>query len=179
MVKQAIGIWAIAIALALPAFADRFETGELDPKLDPDVAGTLTNATITLRGTIKADVAYNVICERAGIDVIFDPSFEPQKMWVDIGGASLSEALELVRIQSHTAWRAVAPHTIVVIPVSPPKNRIPTVPAPEDVGNRRNRRQIAMGTLPPALGQLVFWAARRNGPPSRTGRCLQSTAGIG
>ena len=106
MVKQAIGIFAIA--LALPAFAQRIETGELDPRLDADVAAKLTTATITLSGGMTADAAYNVICERAGLDVIFDPRFEPQKMWVDFRGVTLSGALELVRRQSHTAWRVVA-----------------------------------------------------------------------
>jgi hypothetical protein len=118
---QAIGIFAIALALALPAFADRFETGELDSKLDPDVAATLTTATITLRGGIKADIAYNVICEWAGLDVIFDLRFEPQKMWVDFRALKLRDALEIVGRQSHTAWRVVAPHTIVIVRVPPPK----------------------------------------------------------
>ena len=100
MVKQAIGI--LAIALALPAFAQWVETVELDPKLNPDVAAKLTTATITLRGDIKTDIAYNVICERAGLDVIFDPRFEPQKMWVDFRALKLRDALELVGRQSRS-----------------------------------------------------------------------------
>jgi hypothetical protein len=113
MVKQAIGIFAIA--LALPAFAQQIETVEL-AKLDPDVAAKLTTATIRLSGATKTDIAYSIICARAGLlDVIFDPRFESQKMWVDFRGLTLFEALELVRRQSHTAWRVVAPHTIVVV----------------------------------------------------------------
>jgi hypothetical protein len=135
MVKQAIGIFAIA--LALPAFAQQIETVEL-AKLAPDVAAKLTAATITLRGDFKTDAVYKVICGRAGLDVIFDPSFEPQTVWVDFGAPilrdapelvgrqlhtaapTLLEALELVRRTSHTAWRVVTPHTIVVVPVPPP-----------------------------------------------------------
>ena len=89
--------------------------------MDPDVAAKLTTATIALSGGMTADAAYNVICERAGLDVIFDPRFEPQKMSVDFRGVRLRDALEIVRRQSHTAWRAVAPHIIVVVPVPPPK----------------------------------------------------------
>ena len=99
MVKQAIGIFAIA--LALPAFAQSIETVEL-AKLAPDVVAKLTAATITFRGDIKSDVAYNVICKRAGLDVIFDPRFEPQKMWVDFRALKLRDALELVGRQSRS-----------------------------------------------------------------------------
>lgn len=81
----------------------------------------LSTETITLRGKMKADVAYNVICQRAGIDVIFDPSFEPRQMWLEFNGPTLREALEIVRLQSRAVWRAVAPHTIAVIPVPPQK----------------------------------------------------------
>ena len=115
IVKQGIGIFAIV--LALPAFADRFETGELDSKLDPDVAAKLTTATINLSGGMTADAAYNVICERAGLDVIFDPRFEPQKMWVEFRGVKLRDALELVGIQLHMAWRVVAPRCKAPIPI--------------------------------------------------------------
>jgi hypothetical protein len=140
MVKQAIGIFAIA--LAVPAFAQWTETAEL-AKLDPDVAAKLAATTIALQGNFKADVVYRIICQRAGLDVIFDPRFEPQKTWVDFGtpthsaltlkapelvgrqqphiAPTLLEALELVRRISHTEWRVVAPHTIVVVPVPPPK----------------------------------------------------------
>ena len=92
----------------------------MDPQLDPDVAAKLTTATIALSGGMTADAAYNVICERAGLDVIFDPRFEPQKMWEDFWGFRLRDALELVGKTSRTAWRVVAPHTIVVVPVQSP-----------------------------------------------------------
>jgi hypothetical protein len=128
MVKQGIGIFAIV--LALPAFADRFETGELDSKLDPNVAAKLTTATINLSGGMTADAAYNVICERAGLEVIFDPRFEPQKMWVEFRGVKLRDALELVGIQLHMAWRVVAPHTIVVVPVQSPHPNPPKLSDP-------------------------------------------------
>lgn len=90
-------------------------------ELDPSAAAKLSTETITLRGKMKADVAYNVICQRAGIDVIFDPSFEPRQMWLEFNGPTLREALEIVRLQSRAVWRAVAPHTIAVIPVPPQK----------------------------------------------------------
>ena len=127
MVKLAIGIFAIALALS--AFAQSIETVEL-AKMNPDVAAKLTTATINFSGGMTADAVYNVICEQAGLDVIFDSRFEPQKMSVDFRGLTLLEALEIVRIQSRTAWRVVAPHTIVVVPVQSPHPNPPKMSDP-------------------------------------------------
>ena len=108
--RQTLGTFALVFAMS---------AGTVE--LDPTVAAKLSTETITLRGNIKADVAYNVICERAGIDVIFAPSFKPPQMWLKLNDVTLGEALEIVRLSSHTAWRPVAPHMIAVVSVPPPK----------------------------------------------------------
>ena len=106
---QTLGTFALAFAMS---------AGTVE--LDPTVAAKLSSETITLRGNIKADVAYNVICERAGIDVIFAPSFEPPQMRLNLDDITLREALEIVRLQTHTAWRPVGPRMIAVVPVPRP-----------------------------------------------------------
>jgi hypothetical protein len=108
--RQTLGILALAFVMS---------AGTVE--LDPTVAANLSTETITLHGKMKADVAYNVICEAAGIDVIFDPSFEPPQMWLKFNDITLGQALEIVRGQSRTAWHPVAPHMIAVVPVPPPK----------------------------------------------------------
>jgi hypothetical protein len=108
--RQTLGTLALAFAMS---------AGTVE--LDPSAAAKLSTETITLRGKMKADVAYNVICEGAGIDVIFAPSFEPPQMWLKLNDVTLGEALEIVRRQSRTAWRPVAPHMIAVVPVPLPK----------------------------------------------------------
>ena len=61
---------------AVPSWPTRIgETVELQP---------LSNAPITLRMTGNADAAYKTICKLAGINVIIDPDYRPQKITVDL-----------------------------------------------------------------------------------------------
>ena len=125
--RQGIGI--LAIALALPAFADETcvcrprNVAELPPPRGTDVVerGTdvvelepLSTAPISIRLTANADVAYKTICKLAGINVVFDPDFRPQKLTLELTNVTLNEALEIVRLQSKTVWRAVTPQIIFV-----------------------------------------------------------------
>ena len=67
----------------------------------------LSNAPITLHMTANADTAYKTICKLAGINVIIDPDYRPQKITVDLTDVTLREALDMVRLQSKTFWRPV------------------------------------------------------------------------
>jgi len=40
----------------------------------------LSNAAISMRMTANADTAYKTICKMAGINVIIDPDYRPQKL---------------------------------------------------------------------------------------------------
>jgi general secretion pathway protein D len=97
-------------------------------KLAEELAGSLalrplSTAPITLRMTANADVAYKTICKLAGLNVLIDPEYRPQKMTVELNDVTLSEALDMVRLQSKTFWRPVSANTIFVAADSPGKRK--------------------------------------------------------
>ena len=97
-------------------------------KLADDVAESvelqpLSNAPITLRIAVNSDVAYKTICKLAGINVVMDPDYRPQKITVDLTDVTLREALDMVRLQSKTFWRPVLTNTIFVAADSPAKRK--------------------------------------------------------
>src|SRR5271165_1870645 len=83
----------------------------------------LSNAAITLHMTAETDVAYKTICKLAGINVVIDPDFHPQKLTVDLTGVTLRQALDMVRLQSKTYWRPVLSNTIFVTSDSAAKRK--------------------------------------------------------
>jgi general secretion pathway protein D len=87
--------------------------GEVDERVE---LKPLSNAPISLRLNANADVAYKTICKLAGINVVIDPDFRPQKLTLELTNVTLNEALEIVRLQSKTVWRAVTPQIIFVYP---------------------------------------------------------------
>ncbi len=97
-------------------------------KLAEELAGSLSlrplsSAPITLRMTANADVAYKTICKLAGLNVLIDPDYRPQKMTVELNDVTLAEALDMVRLQSKTFWRPVSSNTIFVAADSPGKRK--------------------------------------------------------
>ena len=83
----------------------------------------LSNAAITLRMTADTDVAYKTICRLAGINVVMDPEYRPEKLTVDLADVTLHQALDMVRLQSKTLWRPVLANTIFVTSDSPAKRK--------------------------------------------------------
>ena len=83
----------------------------------------LSTAPITLHLTVNSDAAYKTICKLAGINVIMDPDYRPQKITVDLTDVTLREALDMVRLQSKTFWRPVLRNTILVAAESPAKRK--------------------------------------------------------
>ena len=96
----------------LPESAD--QSVELQP---------LSNAAITLHMTAETDVAYKTIGKLAGINVVMDPDYRPQKLVVDLNDVTLRQALDMVRLQSKTYWRPVLANTIFVTSESPAKRK--------------------------------------------------------
>jgi hypothetical protein len=76
----------------------------------------LSNAAISFRMTANADVAYKTIGKLAGLNVIIDPDYWPQKLTIALTNVSVREALDLVGLQSKTVWRPVTPKIIFVYP---------------------------------------------------------------
>jgi general secretion pathway protein D len=83
----------------------------------------LSNAAISFRMTANADVAYKTIGKLAGLNVIVDPDYRPQKITVELTDVTPREALDLIRLQSKTFWRPVLPNTIFVAADSPAKRK--------------------------------------------------------
>jgi general secretion pathway protein D len=83
----------------------------------------LSNAALSLRMTADSDVVYRTICKLAGINVLTDPDYKPQKITIDLTDVTLREALDMVRLESKTFWRPVTPKTIIVASDSPAKRK--------------------------------------------------------
>lgn len=83
----------------------------------------LPNTAITLHMTVNADAAYKTICKLAGINVVIDPDYRPQKITLDLTDVTMREALEMVRLESKTFWRPVLANTIFVAAESPAKRK--------------------------------------------------------
>lgn len=98
----------------LAKLPEEAETIELQP---------LSDAAISFRMTANADVAYKTIGKLAGLNVIIDPDYRPQKITVELTDVTAREALDLIRLESKTFWRAILPNTIFVAADSPAKRK--------------------------------------------------------
>jgi general secretion pathway protein D len=105
-------------AKAEPPIGKLDEGGDQSIELQP-----FSNAPITLRMTANGDVAYKTICKLAGINVLIDPDYRPQKITLELTDVALQDALDMVRLQSKTFWRPVSANTIVVATDSPAKRK--------------------------------------------------------
>ncbi len=63
----------------------------------------------------------NFIGKATGINVIFEPTFQPRQITVDLAGLSLEDGLAQVMSAAGTFYKVVNPRTIMVIPDTPPK----------------------------------------------------------
>jgi len=80
----------------------------------PDVLKLATNSPISIHMTAMTDVVYRTLGKIAGLNVLVDPGYKPQKVSVDLTDVPLAEALRMVSIQSGTFWRVLSPNTILV-----------------------------------------------------------------
>ncbi|HEV2423840.1 MAG TPA: hypothetical protein VGZ29_03325 [Terriglobia bacterium] len=97
-------------------------------RLAADVGGSVelrpvSNAPVTVHLAASVDQIYRTICNLAGINVLIDPDYKPQKVSVDLNDVSLLQALDMVSLQSKTFWRPVLPNTIFVAADSPTKRK--------------------------------------------------------
>lgn len=80
----------------------------------PEVLKLATNAPISIHMTATTDVVYKSLGKIAGVNILLDPSYKPQKINVDLTDVPLGDALRMVAIQSGTFWRVLSPTTILV-----------------------------------------------------------------
>src|SRR5579864_6242719 len=74
----------------------------------------LTNTLINLRLTESAKMVYKTIAKLAGINVLFDQDYKPQKITVELNDVTLREALNIVALQTKTFWEPTSSNTIFV-----------------------------------------------------------------
>jgi general secretion pathway protein D len=96
----------------------RGSAGSLD-KLAQAAAGPLqlepiSDAPVILRMSATSDVVYRTICKLIGVNVLIDPDYKPQKITVELNEVSYRDALDMVALQSKTAWTPVSKNTIMV-----------------------------------------------------------------
>jgi general secretion pathway protein D len=74
----------------------------------------LSNTLINLRLTESASMVYKTIAKLAGINVLFDQDYKPQKIAVELNDVTLREALNTVALQTKTFWEPISSNTILV-----------------------------------------------------------------
>lgn len=103
------------------------EPGELD-KLAEEVAGPIqlapiSNTLINLRLSETSTMVYKTIAKLAGINVLFDQDYKPQKVTIELNDVTLREALNVVALQTKTFWQPTSPNTILVAADTPTKRK--------------------------------------------------------
>ncbi len=78
----------------------------LDIKWDTPISLHLSSTTV--------DVVYRTIAKIAGINVLIDPDYKPQKINFELQDVNLRQAMEMIAMQSKTFWRPVSANTIMV-----------------------------------------------------------------
>ena len=78
----------------------------LDIKWDTPISLHLSSTTV--------DVVYKTIAKIAGINVLIDPDYKPQKINFELQDVNLRQAMEMIAMQSKTFWRPVSSNTIMV-----------------------------------------------------------------
>src|SRR5258707_2675077 len=85
--------------------ADTEGPADLEPSSD---------TPLTLRMTTTADNIYKTIGKLAGINVLFDIDYKPQRISIELNDVTLREALRMVAMESKTFWRPISTNVIFV-----------------------------------------------------------------
>jgi general secretion pathway protein D len=88
------------------------------PELKP-----VSREPINLRVTEDAKRVFESIGKLAGLNVVFDPEFQPRRVTVDLTNASVEQALDIVGLMTKTFWKPVTSNTIFVIPDTAAKRK--------------------------------------------------------
>jgi general secretion pathway protein D len=109
--QQALVKQMAAKAVALPSAIEKEALAAagpvaLDIKWETPISLHLTSTTV--------DVVYKTIAKIAGINVLIDPDYKPQKINFELQDVTLRQAMEMVAMQSKTFWRPLSANTIMV-----------------------------------------------------------------
>ncbi|MBV8476606.1 MAG: type II and III secretion system protein [Acidobacteria bacterium] len=75
----------------------------------------ISTTPINLRMTENADMVYKIIGKLAGINVLFDPDYRPQRISIELNDVTAREALDMLALQSKTFWQPISENTIFVV----------------------------------------------------------------
>jgi len=98
--------------------SDRIEQAGGPVELAP-----IAETPITLKLTEDTKVIYETIGKLAGINVLFDPDYTSRRVKIELNGVTLSDALDILSLESKTFWRPVTSNTIFVASDTPAKRK--------------------------------------------------------
>lgn len=107
--KQAEQAGVVGPAKPVSPLAKMAEEAEGPVDLEP-----LSDTPLTLRMTSAADNVYKTIGKLAGINVLFDLDYKPQRITIELNDVTLREALRMVAMESKTFWRPISTSAIFV-----------------------------------------------------------------
>ena len=84
---------------------------------------SFSNSPINLRMTETSDKVYKMLGKLAGVNVLLDADYRPQKISVELNDVTTREALDMVALQSKTFWQPASPNTIFVAADTPGKRK--------------------------------------------------------
>ncbi|MCL6480882.1 MAG: hypothetical protein K6U02_04070 [Firmicutes bacterium] len=107
-----------AAPVAQPSAPPKADLLDKPPQLKP-----LSREPINIKLTQDARQVYEAIGKLAGVTVIFDAEYRPQRIATELTNVTLEQALDVVALQSKTFWKPVAPNIIFVAPDTPQKRK--------------------------------------------------------
>jgi general secretion pathway protein D len=109
MLRRTQELGAAAVVKPESKLAKLAREAEGPVELEPEI-----NTPITLRMTTTADNVYKTIGKLAGINVLFDLDYKPQRITIELNEVMFREALGMVALESKTFWRPVSSTAILV-----------------------------------------------------------------
>ncbi|HEY1424537.1 MAG TPA: cohesin domain-containing protein [Candidatus Acidoferrum sp.] len=85
------------------------ELASAPPELKP-----LSNAPISLTMVNDVKIIFDTIGKLAGVTVVYDPDFPARRIPVSLNNVTLQQAMDIVCMQSKTAWKPVTENIIFV-----------------------------------------------------------------
>ena len=102
---------AAAAVPASPALERLVSAPTGPPELKP-----LSDKPLNLKMNEDSKAVFQAIGALGGINVIFDPDFQPRRIPVELKNTTVEDALDIVALMTKTFWKVVTPNTIMVVP---------------------------------------------------------------
>jgi general secretion pathway protein D len=83
----------------------------------------ISNTRINLHMTETADKIYKVLGKLAGVNVLIDADYRPQRVSIELNDVTAREALNMLALQSKTFWQPASSNTIFISQDTPGKRK--------------------------------------------------------